>query len=215
MSVVDRLDPNYEFNRIQELMNVYKPQIKIIREDIKERISTKKYGNDGLPFHRGFYCPSKIVDVMCDTSRGSLADHKDHKQTKFHYGFDQFGNLIFVKQGAELEYILRHNGVELGLSIRGGQIQRVSECEWNRGGRLKKYSLFEQFDQFSTHTIEHYTYTPDRMQVEIENYLNRKEQSLFSKEKYVFVVEDGKLKKYWSEQRSEMIYDVFIDRTID
>lgn len=218
-----------ECERIQNMAKMYHAKIRSVKEQVKNNIVSFKYGNGGLALHRGYYCPSLIVDIISNADRGILATEKNHKKTSFHYGLDKNGNLIYSKQGCEEEYILRADDCEFGITPKGNKgIRRIAEYKKDSSGKPQIYSVF-RFDDTGKYAVEfemeRYEYSSDLMTVERVHFINRLDEPILLQEMYSFVVEKGQLIRYSVEDidlsmspdnlMPKMNFDVLVQRFIE
>lgn len=124
----------------------------------------------GSNLHRGFYCPSPILDfVTGNTHRGKLLKQVTSRSRPSHeYGFSSDGRLLWCKClqnsiGISTEYLIRDGELVLGIMHDGqGDLTTITK-EIYQEGRLQSYihSLFlpgEEGSQCLQLTIEDYNY---------------------------------------------------------
>ena len=115
---------------------------------IHSNAASFSYGKGGMLMHRGFYCPSPIIDIIVgNINRGKLYKRLTSKTLPdFEYGFDSAGQLSTVHlYNCHKEFIFRNGNTEVGLryhldDIRPPMVDTISLCNYS-GDRLVSYSL--------------------------------------------------------------------------
>lgn len=161
--------------------------------DYYKRISRTEYATKSLCVPRGYYCPSKIIDVISNAKRGKLTKRG---QYDFIYNFDENGQLIFVRRSKlkACEFIKRVDNFEIGITFRRkNKIEAISECEFYCDGRIKQYSYYcRDFVEEKAVKLERefYQYGDNAVEVIVTRFtpkdLNYFNKVIFSKEKYLF-----------------------------
>ncbi len=171
----------------------------------------REMARGGETLHRGFYCPSLILDVVAGgIRRGNLVSAvRIRKQPDYTYGFDEMDRLVTVSRENKRELVFYENGVETGLTFaeldREQDIRYLSECVYD-GGRILSYTFFILDPQGSaamTMQKETYAYEEDSITVEWSVFSNGK-RPILQEEKYVFHVRDGKMTEYARMNGEEM-----------
>lgn len=157
----------------------------------------------GEMLHRGFYCPSQILDIVAGgVQRGKpVPAARLRKSPDYAYGFDTKDRLVTVSRENERELVFYENGVETGLTFAEpggeGDIRYLSECVYE-DGRIMSYAFFI-LDPMGGPAVymqkESYTYEEDRVIVEWSVFSNGK-MPLLQKERYIFYTRNGRLTEY-------------------
>lgn len=159
---------------IAELVSIkheYADKLPQLRAAAEENIVRLAYSKGGEAIHRGFYCPSPVLDlVVGGMKRGRLYKKKVPKMGKYsyEYGFDQDGKLLRVKRANKFEvetpdnifdeeYLIYVGDKEYGLQFNYlGGLDAVSRCTYS-GGRLMKYEqCYCGLEQFADLHYEEY-----------------------------------------------------------
>lgn len=119
------------------------PHLRTVAEDNIVRLA---YSKGGEAIHRGFYCPSPVLDLIVGgLKRGRLYKKKIPQlgEYSYEYGFDLNGKLLRVKHAHEFgfdeEYLVYIGDVEYGLQFNYvGGMDAVSRCTYENG-KLMKY----------------------------------------------------------------------------
>ena len=156
-----------------------------------------KYSAGGETFHRGFFCPSLIEDiVVVNCNRGRMCKADNPRVAGTHY-FDKNNKHIGTALNGLKEYISYCGNKSLGLQYCRGELWGIAECEYDDTGRILTYirALCDHYNNSVTeYNREVYTYTEDKMIVEWSRY--NPPISLLAINKYVFTVENGYLTEY-------------------
>lgn len=135
----------------EKIKKEYADKLSNLRTLAEETIVKLEYSKGGELLHRGFYCPSVVIEcVVGGLKRGRLYKRKipvlgDYS---YEYGFDADGKLIRVKRFVDLttkdnhfeeEYLIYLNDVVYGVEFdRFGKLTGISRCFYNNG-ILTKY----------------------------------------------------------------------------
>ena len=190
-----------ECKQISKIISENKFRYEELMNETLEKIETQKYSFGGLYIHRGYFCPSRIVDIISNVSRGKYSTCKKRDYT---YSFDKNGLLIMVKQGKITEFIQMEELFELGIAFCGKKdIQSVSKCEYYEDGRIKEYSYFI-CDSFKNKVIqmtkEKYEYTDQAIIVNYATFMQNKQyirkSPILIEEQYSFEIINEHFLKY-------------------
>lgn len=171
--------------------------------EVKRNIASWETARGGEMLHRGFYCPSLILDIIAGgVQRGKLVSAaRLRKPPDYTYGFDEQDRLVTVLRENERELIFYENGVETGLTFaepgRESDIRYLSECVYD-AGRILSYTFFilDPLGRVATYMQkEDYTYKEDCIAVQWLAFSHGKTLRL-QKERYVFYTLDGKMTEY-------------------
>lgn len=156
---------------------------------------------------RGYYCPSKIIDVISNAKRGKLTKRKVYD---FIYNFDENGKLIFVRRSnaKACEFIKWIDNFEIGITFRRrNRIEAISICEFYEDGKIKQYSYYYRdsiYDKNMKLEREIYEYDNNSTGVRLLRFipkdLNPLGEEIFSEQKYLFSKINEKEYQYVCEQ---------------
>lgn len=187
-----------ECARAQQFLGNRQKQVALHFYEAEQAVINREYALGGDMLHRGFYCPSIIIDSIArNAKRGKLLHSNRAKGTpSFCYGFDESDRLITVSHANEHELIWYENGVEVGITFSetqsGSNICYLSECVYENN-RIQSYSFFHALPDASRiafMTRELYEYTETHMRVCFVQFCNDKPWML-DKCHYEFSIEDG------------------------
>jgi hypothetical protein len=189
------------------LVKQYKGKYKDLRGEFDKKIVSEKFAKDGIDMHRGYYCPSLILDIYCNVNRGRLCK-QDSENRIYRYCYDNEGKLILIerKHPSGYEFIFHDGNSEIG--IQYDNTKRVSvftECKFYSNGRIK---LYERFDCMPNGVVksydrEEYEYFDDCMIVECTNYFVHQNIQVMEHDIMNFTIEDGYLTKYINKSYSD------------
>ena len=170
--------------------------------------------------HRGYYGPSKIIDIVVgNLKRGRLLKRVKGSKPKYCYGFDENDCLIsvrkiFEKFDDEYEFIYYKENEEIGVNFRGDKMS-VSVCKFENGKLLSyEYFYYDGFDKnISEYWKETYKYSTEQMIVNWERYY-RGEYNILSRNIYNFSIKDGFLSDYTVNWVHEYKVDSKIKREV-
>lgn len=111
------------------------------------KIVSKKYGVGGEVFHRGYFCPSPVEDlVIGNAHRGKLIKEINQKVTHI-YSYDVFGRLVEIETTGSIidkEYIWYDDNVQYSVIISGvnrnASLISTSRCIYDND-KLIKYEF--------------------------------------------------------------------------
>ncbi|MFF5400566.1 hypothetical protein ACFY5J_25425 [Peribacillus butanolivorans] len=138
---------------ISELVSIryeYASKLPQLQNSKEKEIITLEYSKGGETLHRGYYCPSLILDLTVGNfKRGKLFKRKpDFGKYSYEFGFDTDNRLIRVKGVNEFttavsrfdeEYLIYTEDIVFGLEFNNmGHIEVVSKCTYDNG-KIVKY----------------------------------------------------------------------------
>ena len=148
---------NYEEDLLLSLFTKYQGSFNELNQAMKENDFTQEYAKGGATIHRGFYCPSPILDIIaggCD--RGHLIK-KPNSRSTFNYlyrkagdklkiidRFDQLGDNAFCL--CEREFIIENRSETVapmyGMTFDIHNLSFLSLCRYDPEGRIVLYLTF-------------------------------------------------------------------------
>lgn len=156
-------------------------------------------GIGGETIHRGFYCPSLILDIVVGgCKRGRIAKRKNAK-TSYTYYFDDNDKLVYIKSPHNIEYISYAENKSLGISFFHKELETISECEYDQNDRITKYIKIlchHTKNEVVEYEKEIYSYYENQIVVEHSSLNNVFGIMTLNINKYVFTIEDSFLKNY-------------------
>lgn len=145
----------------QELLNLYyhyRESYQELLNKIEPEICTVEYGKGGRVLHRGYYCPSPVIDIVIGNgNRGTLLK-RPRKDYIYDYSFfkDSSGRIIMVDGYASFseknsekvlydrEFLIYHDDEVIAplyeiSRIDGIKIARISNCKYDKEGKIVSY----------------------------------------------------------------------------
>lgn len=130
-------------DKYEELVRAYEP-----------RFFKREFAKGGVDFHRGYYLPSPVKDIIVsNANRGKLLKKPLHEDFSWEYIFDVDGRLICVKNWcksgsdfkvAATEFLIYHGNnvtsIEFVSDCIKTEILRASECIYH-DGKIMSYEL--------------------------------------------------------------------------
>ena len=161
-----------DVDELTEIVRKYRSDFSQRIEEIRSTVQYEQYGVGGETIHRGYYCPSKIFDVVTgNAKRGRIAKRASTKRrAAYVYGFNHQDELVMVNAGNEEEFIIRENQTEMGFGtfVDNQEIHTISRCQYD-GDKILSYEFglyMSDDDQVYELTQEKYTYFSDRLVVD-------------------------------------------------
>lgn len=160
-------------NIILELIvirNEYEDKLPQLRESAEKAITQLEYSKGGETIHRGYYCPSPILDLIVgNAKRGRLLKRKpDFGKFTYEYGFDIDNRLIRVREVNEFttpdtryneEYLIYNKNIVFGIEFDNtGEINTVSRCTYENGNITKYERSLCGIQQYADLYYEKYSY---------------------------------------------------------
>lgn len=194
-----------ECQRFSELAMRYNGQYHSLNIKLSKEIVTEEYSTGGELLHRGYYCPSPILDIVVgNCNRGRLLKHLTRKnKPSYRYGFNNEGKLILVDQINlnSHEFIFYNNESEIGITFLGNDgIQSLSECK-SCNHQIQSY-IFCLYHPVENHIIEYvkedYAYSETKLcKTNVYRFVNERDGLLLRREEYAFKHDsDGYLSHY-------------------
>lgn len=159
---------------IAELVSIkqkYADKLLELRTAAEEKIVRLEYSKGGETIHRGYYCPSPVLDLIVGgMKRGRLFKKKkpEFGNYSYEYGFDKDGRLLRVKGVNEFttpdsrfgeEYLIYIDDIVYGLEFdNSGDLGVVSKCIYENE-KLMKYERSGCWtEEFADLQYEEYRY---------------------------------------------------------
>ncbi|MBE6655219.1 MAG: hypothetical protein E7608_07220 [Ruminococcaceae bacterium] len=189
--------------------------------DIKEnesKVVRREYSKGGECIYRGYYCPSKIEDIVVgNVKRGRLLKRVKGSNPTYCYGFDENDRIISAKKICtdEYEFIYYKGNEQIGVNFRRDAMSiAISKFE---NDKIISYELFH-YDGYNKTIWEYqkeiYQYSDERMLVIWEFYNKFSDGIFFERTTYDFAVKDGFLSNYLADGVREYKVDPKIKREV-
>lgn len=193
-----------ECERISQIAQAYAPCCGTTFNEMCTLITKKQYGVGGECMHRGYYCPSKIFDVVTNAKRGRIVKMRP-AAPEYVYGFDASDRLLIIETPYDREFIIRDGANELGITLnnRLNFIESITESAYDETGKIKTYSLYAYNglkQSVIDFTREIYTYDAGQLVVDSYSFLNSKAKPILEHYRYCFSVKGGFLESYTCEK---------------
>ncbi len=187
-----------EFNKIIKIIEEYSSKCESIITELSTKVVYEQYGVGGKCLHRGYFCPSRIIDVITgNINRGKIK--KNINKPDFTFGFDRNNKLVLVKQENIYEFIIYQDDNEIGITVLDDfKITAISYCKYATD-RICEYT-FCLYDPYKKQIIEInkeiYSYSENKMEVDWFRFFDINSLQNLVNEKYVFNLVDGYLSTY-------------------
>lgn len=159
-----------ECGRLAQKAKAYEKDYKQLYMELKGKITRYEFASGGQGLHRGFYCPSPILDIITgNLSKGKLLKTLTAKsKPTYTFGFDQQNALVIVENGLEKEIILHKEKLETGIKFSDSlAISAITECVY-QNGKICAY-LVGSYDSINRRVVnsyqETYTYLNDLLSI--------------------------------------------------
>jgi hypothetical protein len=198
------------YDKVQEIIEAYQPHLGELSHSVQPKVVREEYGVGGACFHRGFYCPSIVMDLIIGNATRGRAQKTKPKNGRLvrTFGFDENNELILVNNPDRTEYIFRAAQSEVGVTVDhyGGmnRISEISVCTYEYG-RISSYiyalcGFYEDppRKRIIELNVEDYQYGTDALIV--NRYCKWEFHNNSCKHKrYTFAIHDGYLTSYTVE----------------
>lgn len=212
----------------------YKDQCQLFFDELVDEVVREEYAVGGEILHRGYYCPSPILDIVVGNgNRGKLLKRlTSRSHPTYIYRFNKDDRLIIVEnQNGIKEIILRDGSIETGIEFsKRCEILSLTECIYS-GSQIQSYShcLYDSNTKISdNYHLENYKYSMDGLEsADLFRFSNFRNKPLIRHDKYLFQHdEEGflshyKLIEYDERNRAkedsytkDRIYDVYLKRKV-
>lgn len=202
------MDINYfskECERVTKVAEKYRDSYLEFFERNSKEVVRIEYGIGGEVLHRGFYCPSIILDIVVgNVKRGRIAKKKPMKSPERIYGFDQNNKLLTVEREFEKEFLIYEGQREWGFTFNN-ELSLIAESVYDKKGRIESYSEY-MYSPFGVNPVdfihrEVYKYEPDRLVVDFCSFTwgIKGKNPLLSHDRFIFTIENTYLVSYTVE----------------
>lgn len=187
--------------------NQYEEKLPQLRIEVEKEIVKVEYSKGGETIHRGYYCPSPVLDLIVGgLKRGKLFKRKpDFGRYSYEYGYDTNNKLIRVRGVNEFttpdsrydeEYLVYENDIVYGVEFDNmGDVDAVSRCTFENGNIVKYERSVCSLPQYADLYLEEYVYE-NNMLSEVRTFEVTPRIELYEEQKYkVELDEDGKITK--------------------
>ncbi|MED4462541.1 hypothetical protein [Metabacillus fastidiosus] len=194
-------------SELVSIRNKYKEQLPYLRTLTEKEIVNFRYSKGGEAIHRGYYCPSPVLDLIVGgLKRGKLFKRKpDFGRYSYEYCFDSKNRLILVRGVNEFttpnsnyneEYLFYNCKTIIGLEFRQtGDIVAVSRCTFANNNIVKYERSICSLPQYADLYIEEYAYENNLLS-EVRTFQVTPRIELYIEDKFkVEIDEDGKIIK--------------------
>lgn len=207
----------HECQRLAEVANQYRDKCHLLYNELSSNVVKYEYSSGGEVLHRGYYCPSPILDIVVGNgNRGKLLKTLTAKsKPTYKYGFDSQNELVVVNvlHLDESEIIIRQGNTETGVWFsKDFDINVLSESYYHNN-QISSY-IFCRYNSFENHVFdyrkEEYRYSAEGLEVaDIFRFFNDKKAPILQHEQYHFQHDDeGYLSKYTvAEYDGEFVKD--------
>ena len=134
-----------ECNRLATIAQSLLKQKYLLKESCDANTVRREYASQSRYLHRGFYCPSPVLDkIIGNAKRGRILKRITSASKPTHeYGFDASGRLLWCTsfdRGSVLsiEYLIYDEASVYGITFNTFGIEAITE-EIYEGGRLVRY----------------------------------------------------------------------------
>ncbi|WHY94586.1 hypothetical protein QNK12_14440 [Neobacillus cucumis] len=194
---------------IAELVSIkqkYADKLSELRTVAEEKIVKLEYSKGGETIHRGYYCPSPVLDLIIGgMKRGRLFKKKkpEFGNYSYEYGFDKDGRLLRVKGVNEFttpernyneEYLLYNDYTISGVEFDNtGDIVAVSRCTYENNNIVKYERSVCSLPQYADLYLEEYAYENNLLS-EVRTFDVTPRIEIYNEQKYkIELNENGKI----------------------
>jgi len=161
---------NYKEQELLELYDKYSQCYNTLLEESKRIICSTEYGYGGEVLHRGYYCPSPVIDIVIGrANRGRHSKRKNEKkETDYIFYKNKDGRLVMVDTYGEFrdsgrvlcsrEFILYEQGrtvapqFEFEKGSKPINIVSLTLCDYE-AGRLTRYRRLHMHSHIENGTV--------------------------------------------------------------
>jgi hypothetical protein len=189
------------------IRNEYEEQLLRLRTLTEKEIVNVQYSKGGETLHRGYYCPSPVLDLIVGgLKRGKLYKRKpDFGRYSYEFCFDSNNRLILVKGVNEFttpdsnyneEYLLYNDDTTSGVEFdHTGDIVAVSRCTYENNKIVKYERSVCSLPQYADLYMEEYAYENNLLS-EVKTFEVTPRIEIYEEQKYkVELNENGKIVK--------------------
>lgn len=177
-------------NELTKIKEKYENEYENMEMEVKRKCVKHSYSRGGLMLHRGFYCPSPIIEKICgNVNRGRIVCNPTKSHYKYY--FDNEEKLICVEKKERdikpaKEFLIYQDNVVFSVAFdcTGTVIHLVTKCVYNN--LLANYSMlipcYDENDDYSQLEIEKYYYSGEKIDKAIHMYCLFKEKVCYCNE---------------------------------
>lgn len=198
-----------ECRQFADIARRYGDKCQLLYEELSSNVVDFKYSTGGEVLHRGYYCPSPILDIVIGNGkRGKLIQRLTAKsKPTYRYGFDSQNELIVINilHLDESEIIIQQGEKKTGIWFsRDFDITGLSMCIYDNN-KISSY-VFCHYYPFENRIVdyrkEEYMYSAVGLdRVDTFNLHNDKKAPILQHEQYCFQHDnEGYLSKYTVKQ---------------
>lgn len=193
-----------ECERILSMINSFRNSFAQMYSDIRQTVVYTRYGIGGDCMHMGFYCPSRIIDIVTgNINRGFMVKELGRRKASFEYGFDIEKRLVSIIGEHSKEIVMYDNAKIMSFCVSDAETYTISECILDTHQRLLSYSVYLSLDstpRITEFTREIYNYDDDLLTTDWYRFsCYCKERPILQHVKYVFSKDNGDFSSYTME----------------
>lgn len=194
-----------ECERVSSIIASFKNSFEQMYSDVRHSIVSTQYGIGGECMHMGFYCPSRIFDIVIgNINRGFAVNELGQRKASFKYGFDADKRLVSVEREHSKEFIVYDNAKVMSFCASDSGTFQVSECVLDANKRLLSYSVYSYLDflqRVTEFTREIYNYGDDWFATDWHRFFAfDAHHPILEHDKFIFSKENGEFSSYTVEQ---------------
>jgi hypothetical protein len=222
-----------ECERISKIAIEYSLVCDDIYEELNSNVTRYEYSTGGKTIHRGYYCPSPVLDIIVGgCNRGKLLKRLTSKsKPTYKYGFNDQNQLIisnYIHLNLNEIIIHKKNSTTGIVFSKDFGINTISECVYH-DGRIASYICclyFADEKSVTEYKKEEYGYSSNGLEyVDTYTFLNSKDTPILSRDRYQFMHDSNgylsqyNVTEYEGEKAKEpygedFVYDVRILRKV-
>lgn len=190
--------------RLAETANLYKDRCQLLYDELSNSVNKYEFSSGGEVLHRGYYCPSPIIDIVVGNGKRGKNIKALNAKSKptYRYGFDSQNNLILVDilHLNEKEIIISNGNIETGICFSNDfGITALSESHYENQIVSYVYCSYSSFANcVGDYRKEVYQYSSEGLEVfDMFYFFNNKHAPILQHEQYHFQHDDnGYISKY-------------------
>ena len=230
-------------NKLFLLLEKYASQVKEMIELAEKQVYRREYAIGGEAIHRGYYCPSPVLDIVVgNCKRGKLLKRKQ-KESKYTYEylFDKNDKLVLVckydynlvsleKWQVELLIYQDNEVIAFEYDLNNSEITCISQCVYEEEriveySRMLMYSEEIQIERFEYENkllcksyLGRYVPIKNNFYTEIPDFMQEmlsvfQQKEYFEENKYYFVYDEQKHLIAYSTEELDYNSDVIQNKS--